>query len=128
MFSTCKRLHPCGIGDKSSMTHTHINLAQPASLHGSRMDISPQQYCVHVYYAVSSIRLQHSSPTTSGEGDGHNSTGWVYSLLSMLTAMRIDLPLCCMHIVSPWGNVHDYVPSRTLSDMYIVGYNTYTII
>lgn len=27
MFSTCKRLHPCGIGDKSSMTQAHINLA-----------------------------------------------------------------------------------------------------
>lgn len=34
MFSTCERLHPCGIGDKSSMTQAHINLA---GLHASRM-------------------------------------------------------------------------------------------
>lgn len=34
MFSTRERLHPCGIGDKSSMTQAHIKLA---GLHASRM-------------------------------------------------------------------------------------------
>lgn len=41
--------NPCGIGDKSLMTHAHINLV---GLHGGRMDISPQQDCVHIYYHV----------------------------------------------------------------------------
>lgn len=42
------------------------------------MDISPQQYCVHVHYAVSSIRLQHSSPTIAAERNGRTALDyWV---------------------------------------------------